>query len=634
MHRHSAARTPGGDDGHRRVQPEPRSEATSGQQQVLNLQQGVGNSITGQIVQRSPAVIRRAGDKLAFERGHVMQDKDPRVFEIESVIEKHRQAKRAKKDEIEDRREKKIERRDAESKGVKLDIASQKETGLPADLAEFLEEQNEATTIADHKKTLGDYHSEVERDSGWNWEKLAADILKEVGGLALTGTPEDEHVYIRDEESRKILYHVYFGQSRFEKTPDVVRPDRRDNVFTKRGFKPDGKTPSKEFVEDDNKVKTRRFVTRAVTIWHLASMFGLNFKPIENTDEANVEKAIGPDGQRIDAQLPRYNDKKFAGHRDTFRLWQAAAYLGKSGQGGGEFKDNYTTRPEHWDQHYDVMKPGKKTGYEYSTGYNYARERHDEMGLNERASMQVRNGSGPLQPFLSTASIQIDPTGQRKQKIIRANKGERFDTGAENQATVKVDLAEAKKQGIEIVNQHDDESHQHKVAWDRYYDKDDIKALAKRVALAKKYAAHDIYATFAKERIYPTDELKVFDPTDREAIEDGRPQDVFNKKYIKRTAPDELDEYIYSARKNREVLMKKIPISCVTEIKFSEDGEKWEGLDVGDKTKWHPFTQELQAKLKRYLRGSENEDQEEYTNIKKMYKTAAVGKKAEGGTRT
>jgi hypothetical protein len=246
------------------------------------------------------------------------------------------------------------------------------------------------------------------------------------------------------------------------------------------------------------------------------------------------------------------------------------------------------------------------------------------MGMNERASMQVRNGSGLLQPFLSTASAQVDP---QRPKVIRANKGERFDTGAENQGIVKVDLAMAKKLGIKIVNQHDDESHQHKIAWDRVYDPKDIEELCNRVALAEKYPL------FAKE-VAPTEqELRVFSETDRAHILKKNHTEVLNTLYDKRRAPEELDEYIYSARKNREVLMDKIPLSCVTEIFISPDEGKWAGLSKDLKGKWIPFPK-VEGELKKFLRGSENEGEEHYENIQAMYKKAAIDKKAEGGTRT
>jgi hypothetical protein len=630
MHR-TTTRSSESDDDQRSTQPSQRSDVSSGQQSVLDLQQGVGNSLTGQIVQRSPQVIRRAGDKLAFERADDVPEQDGLAVAVKDVIERHRKAKRIKKDEIEDWREGEIARSDDASHQKKAEIAGKKSQGLPEDLVELLGTQNEAATIGKHKKTLGDYHDRVEKESGWHWTELEKD-LRRIETVTLQGTALEGHVRVYGGESSKLIYHVYFGRNRFRQDPDQARVDTAPNVFTKRGH--DHGDKSKEFVDDDNGVKTRRFVTRAVTIWHLASMFGLNLKPIKNTDDANVEKAFDETTkERVNAQMARYNGKDFAGHRDTFRLWDAASVAGESGHGGTEFRANYRPREVlggRVDEHYEPMRKGKKTDLDFTTGYE--RWRHDDMGLNERASMQVRNGSGEFQPFLSTASIQIDPTGQRKQKIIRANKGERFDTGAENQATVKVDLSAAKREGVEIVNQHDDESHQHKIAWDRFYGKDDIEDLAKRFALARKYRGTE-YASYV-EGIEPTEkELEVFDRLDQASIRKNKPEDVYRKKYIKREAPDELDEYIYSARKNREVLMQKIPITCVTEINFNGDLGKWDGLDV-TRGVWHEFTPQLQSKLKVYLRGSEDESQEDYTNIKKMFTKAAVDKKAEGGTRT
>lgn len=619
MHRHSAARTPGGDDGHRRVQPEPRSEATSGQQQVLNLQQGVGNSITGQIVQRSPSVIRRAGDKLSFQRGTELGEDEGLAEKVSAVIEKQRQDKRGTKDRLEKRKEDSIELGDLLSKAEGTIIRSRgNRLKVPPEVTKLRQERNEASTVAEHKKTLAKFHDDVQAKSGWRWERMK-DELSAIKGIKFGDEPRDGKVEITGSESGRKIYTIYFGVERFNKDADVDREDGADNVFTKRGYGPTVKP--KQFVKDNNGVHTRRFVTRAITIWHVAAMFGLNLKP-KKGGGADVEPAYVDEAKttRLDAQLPRYTGDIFGDHSDTFDVGKAAAYVPS-----GEGRDTEFRRYRH-----DRVTggKGKRTQYEFTKGTSQIRGRYSAMELNERASMQVRNGSGPNQPFLSTASAQIDP---KRPKVIRANKGERFDTGAENQGIVKVDLAKAKKLGIKIVNQHDDESNKHKIAWDRFYDPGDIKKLSERYQLALKYP------DYAKEIRPQWDEVSMFTQEERRALRDGKPQEVNSKKYVKRSAPEELDEYIYSARKNREVLMDKIPIGCVTEINLNKDEGKWPGLDESIKRgEWLDFTSELQGKLKAYLRGTGSDDvkDEKYDNIQAMYERAEIDKAKEGGNRT
>jgi hypothetical protein len=624
MHRQSTPRTTD-QDARPETQAQPRANVTASQQSVLNLQQGVGNSLTGQIVQRTAPVVRRAGDKLAFERAEKLDGLDDELAgQVLGVIEKERSFKQGIKGSLEAWKEGTILERDEVSKGAGTKIAAQKEEGVPKEIITLRQERNEAATIGDHKKTLAKYHDDVQEHTGWRWQRMKKE-LSLIKGINFDDEPRDGVIQIVGTESSKRIYTIYVGTKRFNEHADVGREDNADNVYTKRGYSPG--TKPKEFVKDDNGVSTRRFVTRAVTIWHLASMFGLKFKPKPETDEAEVAPAHvgeGMDRKRLDAQLPRYTGEEIGGHSETFWVKEAAAYVPKGGAQKTDFSDSYTPRSPGENRKREKASPGKRTGFDFTTGYNWNRGKGSRMGLNERASMQVRNGSGPLQPFLSTASAQVDP---RRPKVIRANKGERFDTGAENQGIVKVDLAKAKQLGIKIVNQHDDESHQHKIAWDRVYDPDDIKALSERVALAKKYV------DYAQE-VMPTEaELKVFSEKDRGHILAEKPELVLNTLYDKRRAPEELDEYIYSARKNREVLMDKIPLSCVTEIYISPDPGKWPDLSEDLKGQWLPFPK-VQGVLKTYLRGSENEDEEHYENIQKMYTKASIEKRGEGATRS
>jgi hypothetical protein len=633
MHRQSASRTGEQEDQQRGAQAQPQVNATASQQSVLNLQQGVGNSLTGQIVQRTPQVIRRAGDKLSFDKVQGLQDLDAELAaRVEKVVEDERTFKRGVKDKLEDGKETEIGGRHDESEKRKEEIRSREE--VPKELLDVLVSIEEAETITAHKDTLARYHDLVQQDSGWRWDRLK-DRLREIEGIVVGDHPKDGKVEVTSEMSKAKVYTIYFDKERFN--PEADDKEARANVFTKRGYANDGSMPAKEFVDDDNQVKTRRIVTRAVTIWHLASMFGIKFVDTDfKSGATKVEPHYLDDlkQERIDAQMPRYTGTAFGGHADTFDLQEAAGYNPPGSQqlSPSEFTKNYEPRDPGLGRDLKKLDEAERTKFEFTTGRKEGRNAAHDMGINEKASMQVRNGSGDNQPFLSTASVQVDPTSVRPQKVIRANKGERFDTGAENQATVKVDLAEAKKAGVKIVNQHDDESNQHKIAWDRFYDQKDVEELGRRFALADQYATTK-FADIA-EKIRPQDkELKLFDQEDQDRVRANNVKAVIAKKYTKRVAPKELDEYIYSARKNREVLMDKIPLSCVTAICLNGEDKKWPGMSLETK-KWYDF-KEVQGTLRSYLLGTEtdNVEDEKYDRIQEMFRIAIEQKKLEGGTR-
>lgn len=46
---------------------------------------------------------------------------------------------------------------------------------------------------------------------------------------------------------------------------------------------------------------------------------------------------------------------------------------------------------------------------------------------------------------------------------------------------------------------------------------------------------------------------------------------------VKRRAKDDLDEYIYSGRKNREVTMDEVPNGTVTKIRLTNKAALWNG---------------------------------------------------------
>lgn len=138
---------------------------------------------------------------------------------------------------------------------------------------------------------------------------------------------------------------------------------------------------------------------------------------------------------------------------------------------------------------------------------------------NESSSLQVRNGSGAQQPRLSSAAAQLPPDGY-EDKVIRGNKGERFSETNDNVAAIEYDLVLANKAGLSFVNQYSEESHEFKIAYARY--------------------------------------------------KEGSTTEE------KRSALQELDEYIYSARKNREVTIDEVPNKIVTKIRLNGASGLWD----------------------------------------------------------
>jgi hypothetical protein len=112
---------------------------------------------------------------------------------------------------------------------------------------------------------------------------------------------------------------------------------------------------------------------------------------------------------------------------------------------------------------------------------------------------------------------------------------------------------------------------------------------------------------------------------------------------VKRKAAEELDEYIYSARKNREVLMNRIPIECVVAIRLNAEQGKWPGLNKkefrvlanvmgqSDANLFSDFTPELRDDLLKYFARADDEKKDPYWRLKEMFKLAAKGKLSETG---
>lgn len=523
----------------------------------------------------------------------------------------------------------------------------------------------EAKDVIGKKRVLRWYHSWVLLNAGWFWEDPPFRPELEVSGLkrllldrlspnisieeARQGT-ESGCAFIRSAKSSQVLYTVYFGRSRFPAEPSVkpaldklpprvqetLGPRDYRNVYVKIGHEADveDRRLRKEFVLDSNGVMTHRYVTRAFLVYNLATMFGLRLippgsEPFPHQDDAEVfphllpkaanricrstmrvaDPEIEADGT-LAAQVPRYTSDAFGGHADVFDIRYAAAY-----EPDGLLNPDFTPYRTRGSMGSEFLE---RTGLTVVTGFCADRARSDPMKRNERASMQVRNGSGPVQPYLSTAALMED------YKVIRANKGERFDEGAENQGTVLIDLAIAKLMGVEIINQHAVESDRFKIAYHRYYDAGDAIQIERAVAVRlvnaiKAGKLEQALPEWARvrlnsERTDEWSELLSDVKTERvgtleraagllaecgvrprdigvdDKALDGLPHEAYRcvmalrsvdfdfKSKIKRPAALELEEYIASARKNREILMDRIPIECIVRIKLNPDEGKWQDV--------------------------------------------------------
>jgi len=496
-----------------------RGQEASAAQALLELQRRAGNAAVTTLLHAHPATptppagiptppspapqllpVQRAGDKIAFEPAsspgdvQLTDEENAQLATLREIIETARTEKRRRKADIEHTKEEQI--REIDDKTL-----------------------HESKRIPELKKRLKTYHSSIEASSGWRWSQIYTTIRSRLGeGVTFDNLPTGStdasrpntpslKVTVKSSRGTPLLY-VHFGDSRFGSPPPtgsqqsgVSRPGGTSistssgsaNVHYKHGYfessefwdrelsaRPTGNDAvpeRKQFILDDNNVYTRRFVTRAITLYHLANMVGLRIQPPEgfesmddsalSTAEPKVEQLI-VNQQQLFAQLPRYMKGTFGPHADDFDINTVAAIAG-------------SPQSAKYDQ--DQIRTGRETGFKITSGPRKTTATPSStMDVNEMASMQVRNGSGSGQPFLSTTSTQPPLLPNQPPKVIRGNKGERFDEGAENQAVCKIDLAKAKALGVRIVNQHSEESHKFKTAYDRYFPVDDLMKLAKLAA--------------------------------------------------------------------------------------------------------------------------------------------------------
>jgi hypothetical protein len=382
------------------------------------------------------------------------------------------------------------------------------------------------------KEILRAFDSDIGKWAGWSLVQLCAQLKK----LGYTITPEandsvrDGHhsVELKDD----LICTIYKGKEMYRAAAGEPATVKR-----KVGTHAD---PRKQYVEDHHGVMTRRYVTRAISFYHLAGMFGVKF-----------ESGAWVIDNSLTGQTPRAKEHSLDSQSSVFNVRERATVKPGSdrdlGVGPDELKlpSGHTGRSEHFDG--DTSR---------------------EMTPDERASMQVRDGSGERQQMLSAAAVQSAPEGFEP-KIIRGNKGERFDLGPETVGVVEIDLSVILREEIVALNQHSFASHEYKVAYDRYNSATDST--------------------------------------------------------VKRKALDELSEYVYSAQKNREVVMDRIPNSAITRIQMTGT-KKWEvvgGAPLALKT-WVEWSKAA-PKLKEFVR-----------NVEKMTKLRdrAEPKMKERGSRT
>lgn len=377
---------------------------------------------------------------------------------------------------------------------------------------------NEEGLIEIKKHILHTYDRHVGSKSGWDWK-----ALKERAEAA--GFEYREF----DEGEEGMLVGVTFGRDRLIDKAD------EPGVLVQRGYdgKPATESRRKEYVEDYNEVPTRRYVTRAISHYQVATMIGLRFSGSGDVVESD---------KTAPGHYPRGDGERFANQENTFNMQEAAVVEPRNWKVDGTRDHTY----EVDDHAVKLTHTGLPSYRARTTG-----DRNATMDMNEASWAQLRNGSGEDQPMLSLAAIQ-SPVGDRPVKVIRGNKGERFDQSPETVAVIEIDLALAQAEGIEFVNQHSSDSHEYKIA----------------------------YARWVK-------------------VKDEAGTDVKIEK-IKREAKDELDEYIYSGRKNREITIQHVTNTIIKNVNFEKGAERF-GDGFPFEAGWQPWSSEVEEKLRAYF---------------------------------
>jgi hypothetical protein len=428
------------------------------------------------------------------------------------------------------------------------------------------------------KAVLHECDQEVGKLSGWNIEDLKEKFKKE--GLTLKDGRGGLQIFVTIGDDEVAICNVPKGSARYAPkdydSGNDAKPHRQ-HVKVQRGYAKDELTTDatvskelrrrKEYVEDANGVPTRRFVTRAISHFHMATMLGLKYDGKRGFFTDNPRETFR--GQRA-----RGNPDKFAGNAGPttgpFDLKNAAVvdptkWIGKATPTGGRYilpGVKVVDVVQVGSNTYNViMQGGKDMEYAQLKGFTLKSDaRHNsKMTLNERVSMQLRNGSGADQTMLSATAIQMPVAGREgSEKVIRGNKGERFDKSPESLAVLELDLARAKAENIPFVNVHSADSHQYKIAYNRYI------------------------------------ELKLPDSVKKDGI------DALWDDPIKRDALAELDEYIYSARKNREVTIDQVPNSIIRRVNFAPAKARFPDFPLAGQG-WLDWSDKIEEQCREYF---------------------------------
>ncbi len=208
-------------------------------------------------------VIRRAGDKIAFEAKKPPTEADePLIAKIDKAVKVYQSGKRKYKDAIERDKDRQIEEI---SKKEEADVAK-----LPKNLAdgEFKNKRQEIQDPAKAAKVqvLKEFH-EAYQKSGWQLEALREAVLQATENLVEFGPPVGDEIPILNAKTKQQLYAILTKEGRFE--PPVAREGDTDLInpaFEKKGTK-------KQYVKDARGLAIGRFVYRGCDSTQMMDLF-------------------------------------------------------------------------------------------------------------------------------------------------------------------------------------------------------------------------------------------------------------------------------------------------------------------------------------------------------------------------
>lgn len=422
------------------------------------------------------------------------------------------------------------------------------------------EEGEDPGAEAEKKVVLFDYHDEAGK-AGWDWDKLQADLkakglqVRDDSGFTEVYDEEHDpnaptHSFSFQRADRKIITssagtpvaEVRFDDDRVVEDPTVpgVRVqigylDESDENFRRR----------KQYVWDDLGIPTHRYMTRAINHFHLANMVGFDLTYDKDPEKRSVAFSYQQDDHG-DFQPIR-------GHQPRAKKYRESATFGAV-KDVLDYRSAAAVDPTLWDE--GLRAAGADHAYERggdevrlpisglsgtpmknNAGDNSLLTEHEKSPVQQRAGSAART-----QTKLSGTGVQA-PLPKEDEKLIVGNKGESFVDSPEGMAVIEVDLAAARAQDIGFKCQYAEGSHKFKIAWARW---------------------------------------KEASTTEH-----------------KREAEGELDLLIWSARKNREIVIDHIPNSIITKINFARAKERYDDFPFA--AGWIPFDDGVVQKLLEYF---------------------------------